>query len=58
MRTAAEIRAGSAREEIFHHYPSLPLDSIEAVQTRSAGFPYTRKFRRSDQAPDRRVSDA
>jgi len=28
----AEIRGGSTREVIFHHYPSLPIDGIEAVR--------------------------
>jgi uncharacterized protein (DUF433 family) len=32
MTIVAEIRGGSTREEIFHHYPSLPLDGIEAVR--------------------------
>ena len=32
MTIVAEIRGGAAREEIFHHYPSLPLDGIEAVR--------------------------
>ncbi|MEX2319561.1 MAG: DUF433 domain-containing protein [Bauldia sp.] len=32
MTIVAEIKAGSTREEIFHHYPSLPLDGIEAVR--------------------------
>ncbi len=26
-----EIEGGTPRVEIFHHYPSLPLDGIEAV---------------------------
>lgn len=26
----AELRAGTSRFEIFRHYPSLPLDGIEA----------------------------
>ena len=25
-----EVRAGTSRGEIFHHYPSLPSDAIEA----------------------------
>ena len=32
MTIVAEIRAGSTRDEILHHYPSLPLDGIKAVQ--------------------------
>jgi len=32
MTIIAEIRGGSTREEIFHHYPSLPIDGIEAVR--------------------------
>jgi len=32
MTIVAEIRGGSPREEIFHHYPSLPIDGIEAVR--------------------------
>ena len=32
MTIVSEIRGGSIREEIFHHYPSLPLDGIEAVR--------------------------
>lgn len=28
----AELRAGSSDEEIFFHYPSLPLDGINAVR--------------------------
>ena len=32
MTIVADLRAGSTREEMFHHYPSLPLDGIEAVQ--------------------------
>lgn len=28
----AEIRAGSSRFDIFRHYPSLPLDGIEACE--------------------------
>lgn len=27
-----ELRAGSSDEEIFHHYPSLPIDGIDAVR--------------------------
>ncbi|MBZ0228819.1 MAG: DUF433 domain-containing protein, partial [Bauldia sp.] len=32
MTIVAEIRSGSTREDIFHHYPSLPIDGIEAVE--------------------------
>ena len=32
MTIVAELRGGSTREEIFHHYPTLPLDGIEAVR--------------------------
>ena len=32
MTIAAELRAGASPEEIFHHYPSLPIDGIEAVR--------------------------
>jgi uncharacterized protein (DUF433 family) len=32
MTIVAEIRGGSTREDIFHHYPSLPIDGIEAVR--------------------------
>jgi len=32
MTIVAELRAGASREEIFHHYPSLPIDGIEAVR--------------------------
>jgi uncharacterized protein (DUF433 family) len=32
MTIVAEIRGGSTRDEIFHHYPSLPLDGIKAVR--------------------------
>jgi len=35
----AEIRAGGDRVEIFRHYPSLPLDGIEAIAWESAGRP-------------------
>jgi uncharacterized protein (DUF433 family) len=28
----AELRAGTTRVEIFHHYPSLPIDGIDAVE--------------------------
>jgi uncharacterized protein (DUF433 family) len=32
MTIVAEIRAGTSRVEMFHHYPTLPLDGIEAVR--------------------------
>lgn len=32
MTIVAELRDGATREDIFHHYPSLPLDGIEAVR--------------------------
>jgi uncharacterized protein (DUF433 family) len=32
MTIVAEIRAGSTRDEILHHDPSLPLDGIKAVR--------------------------
>jgi uncharacterized protein (DUF433 family) len=32
MTIVAELRAGSSRMDIFHHYPSLPIDGIEAVE--------------------------
>ncbi|CAN5120427.1 hypothetical protein BH10PSE9_BH10PSE9_01260 [soil metagenome] len=32
MTIVAELRAGASRVDIFHHYPSLPLDGIEAVR--------------------------
>jgi uncharacterized protein (DUF433 family) len=32
MTIVAELRAGASREEVFHHYPSLPIDGIEAVR--------------------------
>jgi uncharacterized protein (DUF433 family) len=36
----AEVRAGSSRFEIFRHYPSLPLDGIEAcLEWEKAGRP-------------------
>jgi uncharacterized protein (DUF433 family) len=28
----AELREGTSRAEIFRHYPSLPIDAIEACQ--------------------------
>jgi uncharacterized protein (DUF433 family) len=27
-----ELRAGSSDVDIFHHYPSLPIDGIDAVR--------------------------
>lgn len=36
----AELRAGSSRAEIFRHYPSMPLDGIEAcIAWEQAGRP-------------------
>lgn len=36
----AEVHGGSTRFEIFRHYPSLPLDGIEAcLEWESAGHP-------------------
>lgn len=36
----AELRAGTTRAEIFRHYPSLPLDGIEAcIAWEKAGRP-------------------
>ena len=32
MTIVAEIRGGTSREEMFRHYPSMPLDGIEAVR--------------------------
>jgi uncharacterized protein (DUF433 family) len=37
----AEVRAGRSRFEIFRHYPSLPLDGIEAcIEWEKAGRPH------------------
>lgn len=36
----AEIKHGKSRSEIFRHYPSLPLDAIEAcMEWEKAGRP-------------------
>jgi uncharacterized protein (DUF433 family) len=32
MTIVAEIRGGSIREEISHHYPTLPVDAVRAVR--------------------------
>jgi uncharacterized protein (DUF433 family) len=32
MTIVAEIRAGSTRDEILDHYPSLSLDAVKAVR--------------------------
>lgn len=32
MTIVAELRSGATREEILHHYPTLPIDGIEAVR--------------------------
>ena len=37
----AEVHAGTSRFEIFRHYPSLPLDGIEAcIEWEKAGRPH------------------